>query len=174
MTLAELLGRHSNYGFHQPGMFWRRDHLTAVGPLDESLHNSFDCDLWARSISAGHTLECLDAPAACFRCHRMSKTGGNSTRMMFEDRALWSRYATKLSPTERAQAEKWLREYEADRLVTSVYQLLAAGRRGKALNQLLRHVHLMPLLRPVRLYLGTLYRVAIVGKPAPWFAEKTK
>src|SRR5262245_48034249 len=89
MPLEELLGRH-DYGFHQPGMFWKRDHIRSVGPLDESLHNSFDCDLWARSVAAGQVLECLDAPVACFRRHRMSKTGGNATRMLAEDRIVWS------------------------------------------------------------------------------------
>jgi glycosyltransferase involved in cell wall biosynthesis len=90
MALEELLGRH-NYGLHQPGMFWRRKHIAEVGPLDESLHNSFDCDLWARSVSAGHVLETIDAPVACFRRHRQSKTGANATRMLGEDRVVCGR-----------------------------------------------------------------------------------
>jgi glycosyltransferase involved in cell wall biosynthesis len=173
MPLDELLGRH-DYGFHQPGMFWRRDHLRVIGPLDESLHNSFDCDLWARSVAAGHVLECIDAPVACFRRHRLSKTGGNATRMLAEDRIVWSRHAGRLDPAARRRAERWLRAYEADRLLMSVYQLLAAGRRGKALGQLIRQVHLIPYLRPATLYFGALTRVLFFGKPAPWFLAKTR
>ena len=173
MPLEELLGRH-DYGFHQPGMFWRRDHLRTVGPLDETLHNSFDCELWARSVAGGHVLECLDTPAACFRRHRMSKTGGNATRMMSEDRIVWARRAGQLAPEPRKRAERWLRAYEADRLPMSVYQLLAAGRRGKALGQLIRHVHLLPYLRPASIYFGALARVLLFRPPAPWFLQKTK
>ncbi len=173
MTLSELLGRH-DYGFHQPGMFWRHEHLRAVGPLDETLHNSFDCDLWARSLVAGHTLECVYAPAARFRRHRLSKTGGNATRMLAEDRIVWSRYASHLDAESRRRAERWLRRYESDRLLMSVYQLLAAGRRWKAFTQLVNHVYLLPYLRPASLYFGALQRVLISGKPAPWFLQKVK
>lgn len=173
MTLGELLGRH-DYGFHQPGMFWRQSHARALGPIDETLHNSFDCDYWARSLLAGHTLECVDAPIACFRRHRMSKTGGNATRMLEEDRAVWHRYASKLEEPARRRAERWLRAYEADRLLMSVYQLLAAGRRTRALGQLIRHVHLIPHLRPATLYFGALTRVLFFGQPAPWFLAKTR
>jgi glycosyltransferase involved in cell wall biosynthesis len=172
MTLAELLGRH-DYGFHQPGMFWQRNHQQAIGQLDETLHNSFDCDYWARSLAAGHVLEPLAAPIACFRRHRLSKTGGNLTRMLAEDRIVWSRHAGRLPPAERAQAERWLRAYEADRLPVSVYQLLAAGHRGRALGQLLRHARLLPYLRPPRLYFGALWRVLVTGRPAPWFQQKS-
>lgn len=173
MPLDELLGRH-DYGFHQPGMFWRQSHIRTVGTMDEALHNSFDCELWARSVAAGHVLECLDAPAACFRRHRMSKTGGNATRMMNEDRIVWSRHSGKLEPAARRRAEHWLRAYEADRLPMSVYQLLAAGKRGKALSQLIRHAHLLPHIRPASIYFGALLRVLTTGKPAPWFVEKTR
>lgn len=173
MTLDELLGRH-DYGFHQPGMFWRKDHLAAVGTLDETLHNSFDCELWARSVAAGHRLTCLDVPAACFRRHRMSKTGGNATRMIAEDRVVWARHAGQLAPDARRRAEQWLRGYEADRLPMSVYQLLAAGKRGAALGQLVRHVHLLPHIRPAKIYFGALARVLTLRGPAPWFLAKTR
>lgn len=171
MPLDELLGRH-DYGFHQPGMFWRREHVREIGPIDETLHNSFDCELWARSVARGHTLECVDAPVAFFRRHRMSKTGGNSTRMLSEDREVFSRHAGKLDASARRRAESWLRAYEADRLPTSVYQLISAGRRGEALRQLMRHTHLIPYLRPPRLYYGALLRVLTFSKPPAWFTDK--
>src|SRR5215207_1884577 len=40
MELDELLGR-KDYGFHQPGMFWRLKLLREVGMLDESLYMCF-------------------------------------------------------------------------------------------------------------------------------------
>jgi glycosyltransferase involved in cell wall biosynthesis len=173
MTLDELLGRH-DYGFHQPGMFWRREHIREVGSLDESLHNSFDCDLWARSVASGCLLEMLDAPIACFRRHRQSKTGGNAARMLAEDRAVFERYAGKLDAVSRRRAEHWLRAYEADRLMTSVYQMLNRGERVAALRQLLRHAYLIPHLKPRRLYLGGLLRVIGGQRPPRWFLEKSK
>ena len=173
MPLDELLGKH-RYGFHQPGMFWRASHLRDVGALDESLHNSFDCELWARSVSGGHQLAALDVPVACFRRHRQSKTGGNATRMLAEDRIVFHRYAEKLDAAERRRAENWLRDYEADRLLTSVYQLLNSGRRSEALGQLLRHSHLLPRLHPPKLFFGALLRIVAGRKPAPWFMEKAR
>ena len=171
MPLAQMLGRH-DYGFHQPGMFWRRSHVREMGPLDESLHNSFDGDLWARSLAAGHTMESVDAPVACFRRHQLSKTGGNITRMLAEDRTVFARYAGKLTTADHAQAEHWLSEYEAERVPAAVYQLLAAGKRTAALRQLLRHTRLLPKLRPPTLFLGALWRILVTGKPAPWYLEK--
>ncbi len=173
MPLDELLGKH-RFGFHQPGMFWRASHLRGVGALDESLHNSFDCELWARSVSAGHRLETLDVPAACFRRHRQSKTGGNATRMLAEDRIVFARYAGRLDAAGRERAENWLRDYEADRLLTSVYQLLSTGGRAEALRQLLRHIHLLPRLQPPKLFFGALLRILTGRGPAPWFLEKAR
>ncbi len=173
MPLDELLGKH-RYGFHQPGMFWRTSHLREVGPLDESLHNSFDCELWARSVSAGHKLEALDVPVARFRRHRQSKTGGNATRMLAEDRVVFERHAAGLDAAGRKRAENWLLDYEADRLLTSVYQLLSSGHRAQALRQLVRHMRLLPRLHPPRLYFGALLRIVAGRGPAPWFLEKAR
>jgi glycosyltransferase involved in cell wall biosynthesis len=53
MELDELLGR-KDYGFHQPGMFWRLKLLREVGMLDESLYTCFCPDLWAKTLAAGH------------------------------------------------------------------------------------------------------------------------
>ena len=173
MQLDELLGRHE-YGLHQPGMFWRKSHFEEVGVLDESLHNSFDSDYWARSVCAARGLTVIDQPIACFRRHRQSKTGGNLARMLSEDRAVFAKYASRLKPGERRQAEAWLRDYEADRLVTSAYQLVSRGKRGSALLLLARHAHLLPHIKPPRLYFGALVRILLFGKPAPWFLEKSR
>jgi glycosyltransferase involved in cell wall biosynthesis len=171
MSLHQMLGRH-DYGFHQPGMFWRRWHILEMGLLDEKLHNSFDGDLWARSLSAGFGMQPVDAPVAFFRRHNLSKTGGNITRMLVEDRALFDRYAGRLAGPERAQAEAWLSAYEAERVPPAVYQLPAAGKRGKALRLLLAHFRLLPKYPTPMLFFGALWRILVTGKPAPWYLEK--
>jgi glycosyltransferase involved in cell wall biosynthesis len=169
MSLAELLGR-KDYGYHQPGMFWRRTLLDEIGHLDPALHNSFDHDFWARSLLAGHQLEALETPVACFRKHASSKTGGNITRALREDREVFSRHHGKLPDAELRKAEDWLRTNEADYFLTSTYQLLAAKKRGAAMGQLLRHSHLIPRLPTPKLWLGALFRVAITGRPPGWFS----
>jgi glycosyltransferase involved in cell wall biosynthesis len=171
MPLAQMLGRH-DYGFHQPGMFWRRTHIREMGALDETLHNSFDGDLWARSLSAGHTLQCIDAPVACFRRHNLSKTGGNITRMLAEDRTVFARYVSRLDAAGKAQAERWLSQYESERVPAAVYQQLAAGKRAAALRLLLKYTRLLPIYRPPTLFFGALWRILVTGKPAPWYLEK--
>lgn len=171
MPLEELLGRH-DYGFHQPGMFWRKAHLREIGFLDETLHNSFDCDYWARSVAAGRTLTTLDLPIACFRRHRQSKTGGNAKRMLSEDRLVFERHSVNLSGAAKKRAESWLRDYETDRLLMSVYQLLHQGKRGAALKQLLSRADLYSRVKPPKLLLGALLRIVTGRQPAPWFLHK--
>ena len=173
MELDELLGR-KDYGFHQPGMFWRPQLLQNVGMLDESLYMCFCPDLWAKSLAAGHRMHPVDAPTACFRRHGGSKTGGNAARMLEEDRVVWRRYADQLPPERRQVADRWLRDFEADRLITSTYQLLHRGKRGQALRQLLAHLRLLPCARPPRLFAGALLRTLLFRPPPRWFTEKQR
>jgi glycosyltransferase involved in cell wall biosynthesis len=168
MTLPELLGRH-RYGFHQPAMFWKRTLITTTGPLDEKLHHGFCPEFWARLLIAGNTMAALEIPVACFRRHTLSKTGGNYTRVMADDRTVWGRFSSHLRPEEKAQANDWLSAYEADRWLVAVYQKLAAGKRGEAASLLLKYLRLIPKIKPPSLFVGALIRVLITGKPAAWF-----
>jgi glycosyltransferase involved in cell wall biosynthesis len=171
MTLAELLGRNE-YGLQQPGTFFRRNLIDKVGPLDAALHHSFDHDFWARCLTAGLRFRSMETPVAFFRRHNASKTTGNVTRSMREDRLVFERYERSLGETERRQAWQWLCAYEADLLIPGVYQLLAGGRRGAALRLLVTHAHLIPFLHPPKLWFGAAWRVLYRGLPPVWFAAR--
>jgi glycosyltransferase involved in cell wall biosynthesis len=162
--LASTLGR-KDFGYHQPGMFWRRALVEKVGPLDGKLNYAFDSDFWVRSLLAGFEMVAIPEPVACFREHGGSKTCGFSPRVMEEDWKLFARYSAQLPPEERRQAAAWLRAYEADYLVAVAYTLLRAGGRGQALAYLLRKVSLAPLVRPRRAWLGAFLRILVTGSP---------
>ena len=98
--LERCLGRR-DYGYFQPGMFWRRGLVEKVGPLDSTLDSSFDHDFWVRSLLAGYTCAPAAEPFAFFRQHAGSKTGGQFQRGMREDWIIFHRYAAHLSPAAR-------------------------------------------------------------------------
>ena len=162
--LGRTLGR-KDYGYYQPGMFWRRALLEKVGPLDGKLNAAFDSDFWARSLLAGFEMAAIPEPLACFREHGGSKTCGFSPRVIEEDWKLFARYSGQLAPAERRTAKAWLRAYEADYLVAIAYTLLRAGGRRKALGYLLRKIALAPLVRPRRAWLGAFLRILVTGSP---------
>jgi glycosyltransferase involved in cell wall biosynthesis len=165
--LARTLGR-KDFGYYQPGMFWRKALVEKVGPLDGTLNYAFDSDFWVRSLLAGFEMAAIPEPVACFREHGGSKTCGLSPRVIEEDWKLFARYSAQLPPGERRQAAAWLRAYEADYLVATAYTLLGAGRRGEALGYLIRKVTLAPLVRPRRAWLGAILRVLVTGSPPAW------
>jgi hypothetical protein len=166
--LVQALGR-KDYGYFQPGMFWRRALVEKVGPLDVKLNCAFDQDFWLRSLLAGFTLTAIPEPVACFRVHGGSKTGGLSPKVIAEDWEMLARYGGRLAPGERPQAERWLREYEAGYLVDATYSLLQAGQRWQALRYLARTIRLAPMVRPQRVWWGALFRTLTTGRPPAWF-----
>ncbi len=164
--LVRCLGR-SAYGYFQPGMFWRRALVEKVGVLDTGIFSSFDHDFWARTLAAGFTLTAVPEPLACFRQHAGSKTGGQFQRGMREDWMIFERYRAQLPPAGQRQAAEWLREYEADNLLLTIYRLLDGGRRGEALRYLLEKIALAPRVRPPRAWFGALARV-LANRPPAW------
>ena len=164
--LVRCLGR-SEYGYFQPGMFWRRALVEKVGPLDTGIFSSFDHDFWARTLAAGFALMAVAEPLACFRQHAGSKTGGQFQRGMREDWMIFERYRGQLSPAEQRQAAEWLREYEADNLLLTIYRLLDGGRRWAALRYLLEKIALAPRVRPPRAWFGAVARV-LANRPPAW------
>jgi glycosyltransferase involved in cell wall biosynthesis len=166
--LACALGR-KDYGYFQPGMFWRRALVEKVGSLDVKLNCAFDQDFWLRSLLAGYVLTPLPEPVACFRVHGASKTGGLSPKVIAEDWAMFARYGDRLSAAERRQAEAWLTEYEASYLVDATYSLLQAGKRREALAYLLSKIRLAPRVHPHRIWWGALFRTLTTGRPPAWF-----
>lgn len=58
----------------QPAVFFRRDLLEEVGPLDEDCHYAMDYDLWLRFARVAPPVF-IPRDLACFRWHATSKTG---------------------------------------------------------------------------------------------------
>ncbi len=166
--LVELLGR-KNYGFHQPGMFWRRELIEKVGPFDLELQYSFCPDFWARCIINQFEPINVQKPFAGFRLHSASKSCSAVQRFLAQDWIVLDRYAAHLSPAELKIARQWLREYEAAALHDSVYNLLAEGRPDLARRFIWEHLSLLPKVKPLKIVPGILYRTFITGKPPRWF-----
>jgi glycosyltransferase involved in cell wall biosynthesis len=67
----------------QPAVFFRRDLLEEVGPIDEALHFAMDYDLWLR-FAAVAPPAFVPRPLAAFRWHGRSKTGAGYVRGAWE------------------------------------------------------------------------------------------
>jgi glycosyltransferase involved in cell wall biosynthesis len=67
----------------QPAVFFRRDLLEEVGPLDESLHLAMDYDLWLRFAEVAEP-RFLPRDLARFRWHGRSKTSGRYAASAWE------------------------------------------------------------------------------------------
>ncbi len=63
-----------DHGLSQPGMFFRREALERVGPLDPRLHYAMDYDLWLR-LTRHFPIKVVDDVLAGFVLHPQSKTG---------------------------------------------------------------------------------------------------
>lgn len=160
-----------NYGYFQPGMFWRRALLQRVGPLDTDLEYGFDHEFWIRSLLAGYEMAALPEPLVCFRLHLGSKSGVLFHRQMRDDWEIFRRYRQHLPAEERGRAASALRDYEAEYFIPAIYRMLLAGRRGQALWCMLRSFRLIPHLRPPQVWLGALLRTVFTGRPPAWFAR---
>ena len=166
--LVELLGR-KDYGYHQPGMFWRRELVEKVGHFDLEMQYSFCPDFWARSLIAGFTPVNIQKPFAGFRLHESSKTVGSLHRFLAQDWIVFDRYADKLSAAERKLARRWLREFEASSLHDSVYAMLANNRAAQARKFVLERLSLLTKVKPKKILPGLLFRTFITGTPPKWF-----
>jgi len=68
----------------QPSTFWSRDAWTAAGPLDESLHYSFDHAFFLRLFAQFGAPTALGPTLARFRIHPESKTSTEHARFKIE------------------------------------------------------------------------------------------
>jgi hypothetical protein len=169
--LEEAIAFHET-GYYQPGMFWSRQLIEKVGPLDGSSHLCFDLEFWARSLVAGFTFVAVDAPIACFRQHPASKTSSQLEAIVAESRAVFDRYAPHLAPPERRQSAAWLQTYAADLMLHTIYRCLREGQRVQARGILFRELGTVLALRPLKLALGVIFHVLISGRPPAWFTEE--
>lgn len=115
--------------WHDPGLFWSRAVIEAVGELDASLHYAFDYDYLARALQQFH-VQYVDSLAAGFRLHRGSKTISQTEQMMAETAAVSQRYWSRLEDVDRKGFER--AEHEA-RVRRAVSQLIRGKRSGLTL-----------------------------------------
>jgi glycosyltransferase involved in cell wall biosynthesis len=108
---ALLLPETERCTWHQPGIFVPRSVLDPAGPLDETLHYSFDLDWLCRLVQRA-PVTYLDQLVARFRIHETAKSTAHLPRLVQENRMVISRYTTHVSIQERRRekAMQHLRE----------------------------------------------------------------
>jgi len=133
--------------WHDPGMFWSRAVIDAIGEVDASLHYAFDYDYLVRALQH-FGVEYVDRIAAGFRLHHESKTISQTEQMMAETAAVSQRYWTLLENVDR---EGFARAEHAARVRRAASQLIRGRRSGLAL--LWRALRERPLATAARLAL---------------------
>jgi len=91
--------------WHDPGLFWSREVIETVGPLDISLRYAFDYDYLVRALQH-FPVEYIDRVAAGFRLHGDSKSVAQSEAMMGETAAVSQRYWHLLQQVDREGFER--------------------------------------------------------------------
>ncbi len=131
--------------WHDPGLFWSRAVVDAVGGPDTSLHYSHDFDYLARALQHA-SVEYVDHIAAGFRMHPGSKTISSAEQMMAETAAVSRRYWHLVNDLDRDGFE---RSELAGRVRRAASKLLRGDREGLPL--LWRSLKEQPLITPLRL-----------------------
>lgn len=133
--------------WHDPGLFWSRAVIDAVGEVDASLHYAFDYDYLVRALRQ-FSVEYVDRVAAGFRLHRHSKSISQTERMMAETAAVSQRYWPLLKEVDR---EGFERAEHGARVRRAASQLVRGKRTGLPL--LWRALRERPLAAAARLAL---------------------
>jgi len=131
--------------WHDPGLFWSRAVVDAVGGPDPSLHYAHDFDYLVRALQHA-TVEYVDHVAAGFRLHQQSKTVSRTEQMMAETAAVSRRYWHMVKDLDREGFER--SEFEAG--VRHAASKLLRGKR-EGLPLLWRSLKEHPLVTPLRL-----------------------
>ncbi len=132
--------------WHDPGLFWSRSVVTAVGTPDTSLHYAHDYDYLVRALQHAR-VEYIEELAAGFRLHDDSKTIAHNERMMNETAVISRRYWHLVPNVDRSGFER--SEFEV-RLRRGFSKVLRGRREGWAL--LWRSLRERPLIVPLRLF----------------------
>jgi glycosyltransferase involved in cell wall biosynthesis len=101
--------------FDQPSTFWTRRLWAETGPLDESMHYSFDWEWFNRAADHGE-FKSLPMLVSAYRFHRAHKTGGGDLAVRRREiREIVSRYAN----------EDWKKIYQAvdERILPEIKKL---------------------------------------------------
>ncbi len=112
--------------WHDPGLFWSRAVIDAVGEIDISLHYAFDYDYLARALQH-FDVEYVGQVAAGFRLHRDSKTISQTEAMMAETAAVSRRYWPLLPNVDR---EGFARAEHKARVRRAASKLIRGNREG--------------------------------------------
>jgi glycosyltransferase involved in cell wall biosynthesis len=101
--------------FDQPSTFWTRRLWEETGPLDESMHYSFDWEWFNRAADHGE-FKAIPFPVSAYRFHRSQKTGGGDLGLRRREiREIVGRYAS----------EDWMKVYQAvdERILPGIKRL---------------------------------------------------
>jgi glycosyltransferase involved in cell wall biosynthesis len=85
--------------WHQPGVWMRRQQVTACGGIDEAYHYSFDWDLTIRYLGMFPRVNYIPDELVHFRLHPQSKTVSNWERFMQERYRILQKLANASSPS---------------------------------------------------------------------------
>ena len=110
--------------WHDPGLFWSRAVVDAVGEIDASLGYAFDYDYLLRALQA-FPVETIETVAAGFRVHGRSKMVAGAERMFAETSAVSRRYWPRLASVDLAG-------FERSELEHGIWRGLRTLRRGEA------------------------------------------
>jgi glycosyltransferase involved in cell wall biosynthesis len=131
--------------WHDPGFFWSRAVIDAVGGPDTSFHYTHDFDYLARALQHAD-VEYIDHVAAGFRLHQESKTISMTEQMMAETADVSRRYWHLVKDLDHEGFER--SQYEA-RVRRGASKLLRGNTEGLPL--LWRSLKERPFLTPIRL-----------------------
>jgi glycosyltransferase involved in cell wall biosynthesis len=116
----------------QETVYWRREVLERLGPLDESFHYALDYDYWLRMLAAGYELTPLPAYLGAFREHPSSKTASRLDLYHLEMHGIYRHYGMGRNEEEvqRQLGEAWFYRLA---LLEDLCETRAFGRAGVAL-----------------------------------------
>lgn len=104
----------------QPATFWRKEVVSEVGYLDESLHYVMDYEYWLRTYQKFKPIF-IDTYLAGFRVHRASKTteGTHTQRYLDEEKKIIRLYS-------RSTVWQWLNQFHRF-FTNTIYHLINGG-----------------------------------------------
>ncbi len=107
---------------NQMTVFWRREAMEAIGPLDVSVPLAFDYELWLRLARRGPPVY-IPKPQACFRWYSTSKSGANFRDQFAQNAEVARRYIGR---------RYWprLRKCLTNGLIVGLYAGMAAARKA--------------------------------------------
>jgi glycosyltransferase involved in cell wall biosynthesis len=156
-------------GWHQPGIWLRRDWLERAGGIDTSLHFRMDYDMLLRVLALGPRVSYVDDQAlAWFRMHDSSKTGSQfqaSGLGVFRDEKLRVLQALADRPSMVARQGALQGALARLRADTELQRLVADRGRSRWLRALalLRQTLADPALRLDAARLKALRRIVLHG-----------